>query len=298
MMIRNKRLNMKNMLIAALVSALFLASQSVFAQQAAPAAAQPAQAAPAQAAPAGQQGAPATSNPPPAQAEASGQGVGTVGNADATRMVSDVPQQALKEISVEKFEVEGAWRSYIDSDSGISMSRLFTGGPSAKTPVSDERDFDISDKTVLGTKVDFFRRGFTDILITPLRPIGIEGIVKTVSIWVAGRNYNHTLYLLVQDFNGNTFELLFDNKSPNLNFQGWKQLQVAIPPAPADSKSGIVQRNLHYANRMGLRIVGLRIACDAMDAYGTYYVYFDDMRAVTDLFAETSRDPDDPSDDW
>jgi hypothetical protein len=35
-----------------------------------------------------------------------------------------------------------------------------------------------------------------------------------------------------------------------------------------------------------------------MDSYGSYYVYFDDLRAVTDLYAENSRDADDPHDDW
>ncbi|MDR2259242.1 MAG: flagellar filament protein FlaA, partial [Treponema sp.] len=29
-----------------------------------------------------------------------------------------------------------------------------------------------------------------------------------------------------------------------------------------------------------------------------YYIYFDDLRAVTDLFAEDNRDADDMSDAW
>jgi hypothetical protein len=35
-----------------------------------------------------------------------------------------------------------------------------------------------------------------------------------------------------------------------------------------------------------------------MDSFGTYYVYFDDLRAVTDLFGESKRDADDMSDGW
>jgi hypothetical protein len=49
---------------------------------------------------------------------------------------------------------------------------------------------------------------------------------------------------------------------------------------------------------MGIRIVGFRIDCDPIEAYGSYYVYFDDLRAVTDLFAENNRDPDDMADGW
>jgi hypothetical protein len=49
---------------------------------------------------------------------------------------------------------------------------------------------------------------------------------------------------------------------------------------------------------MGIKVVGFRIDCDPMEAQGAYYVYFDDLRAVTDLFAENNRDEDDMSDGW
>jgi hypothetical protein len=35
-----------------------------------------------------------------------------------------------------------------------------------------------------------------------------------------------------------------------------------------------------------------------METYGSYYIYFDDLRAVTDLFAENNRDVDDMADAW
>jgi hypothetical protein len=62
--------------------------------------------------------------------------------------------------------------------------------------------------------------------------------------------------------------------------------------------SGIVQRNYHYYNQMGIKVVGFRIDVDPMEAQGSYYVYLDDVRAITDLFAEDSRDPDDMVDSW
>jgi len=113
-------------------------------------------------------------------------------------------------------------------------------------------------------------------------------------VWVAGRNYNHVLKLIVQDFFNNQFELTLGK----LNFQGWKKLSVAIPPQNPDGVSGIIQRNYHYTSQMGLKIIGFKIECDPMEAFGTYYVYFDDLRAVTDLFAEDSRDEDDMVDGW
>jgi hypothetical protein len=217
-----------------------------------------------------------------------------VGSTDPTRIGIDAAQQNLKEISVDKFEREGFWRSSMSSDSGYVMTRLFRGSPLGKEPIPDEEGLDIPDVNVLGTRVDFLRRGHASFTIYPTRPIPIEGITKTVSVWVAGRNYNHSLMLLIEDFFGRTFELYMGK----LNFQGWKKMTVAIPPQADNSLSGIVQRNYHYNNLMGIKIVGFRIDVDPMEAYGSYYIYFDDLRAVTDLFAENSRDPDDMMDAW
>jgi hypothetical protein len=49
---------------------------------------------------------------------------------------------------------------------------------------------------------------------------------------------------------------------------------------------------------LGIKIRGFRIDVDPMEALGSYYVYLDDLRAVTDLFAEDNRDEDDMDDSW
>ena len=217
-----------------------------------------------------------------------------IGNPDASRLGIDAAQQNLKEVSVDKFEREGYWISSMSSDEGYVTSRLFAGGPLGKEPVPDEEGMDIPDRNVLGARIDFIRRGFTSFTVNPLRPIPIEGITKTVSVWVVGRNYNHELVLLIEDFFGRPFEIYMGK----LNFQGWKKLTVAIPPQADDGFNGIVQRNYHYNNMMGIKITGLRVDVDPWEAYGSYYIYFDDLRAVTDLFAENNRDPDDMVDSW
>jgi hypothetical protein len=217
-----------------------------------------------------------------------------VGTPAATDINNGVPQTELSEISIDKFEMEGFWRSNISSDSGFSVSRLFEGGSRDKMPIEGEAGLDIPDSKVLGVKVDFLRRGYTSLYITAARPIPVEGIVKTISLRVAGRNYNHNLVLLIQDFYGRDFEI----QMGRLNFQGWKNLTAAIPPQEELGMRGIVQQNYHYSNISGLKVTGFRIDCDLMDTYGAYYVYLDDLRAVTDLFTENLRDPDDPIDDW
>ncbi|GHU85122.1 flagellar filament protein FlaA [Spirochaetia bacterium] len=217
-----------------------------------------------------------------------------VGDPDAAAMGNDTAQQHLKEVSVDKFELEGNWNSTMSPDNGYTITRLFEGGPLGKEPVPGEADLNIPDKFVLGTRVDFLHRGHTSFILYPTRPIPIEGITKTISVWAAGRNFNHDLVVLIQDFFGRTYELYMGK----LNFQGWKKLTVAVPPQADDGVNGVVQRNYHYFNQMGIKIIGFRVDIDPMEAQGSYYIYLDDLRAVTDLFAEDSRDPDDMSDDW
>jgi len=75
------------------------------------------------------------------------------------------------------------------------------------------------------------------------------------------------------------------------NFSGWKQM---ILPIPAEVK----QRDPHYSILAGMQFVGFIIECDMLETYGSYFIYFDDMRIVTDLFPEEDRDDDDMIDAW
>jgi hypothetical protein len=217
-----------------------------------------------------------------------------IGSPDPQRLGIETAQQMLKEVSVDRFEHDGFWRSSMSSDEGYTTTRLFLGSPAGKEPIPDEEGLNIQDIHVLGTRVDFLRRGYNSFTIFPSRPIPIEGITKTVSVWVAGRNFNHSLVLLIQDFFGRNYEFYMGR----LNFMGWKRMTVTIPPQADDGLSGVVQRNYHYNNHMGIKIMGFRIDCDPLESYGSYYIYFDDLRAVTDLFSESYRDPDDMVDGW
>jgi len=201
----------------------------------------------------------------------------------------DQAQQLLKEVSVEKFEDAAFWYAAMPLDMGVAQAKRLAGSPLGKQPIPDEATLGIKeeDKYVLGLKVSFFHRGVAEFAVHPLNPIPIEGIVKTISVWVVGRNFNHVLKLQLSDYRGQPQELTVGA----LNFIGWKKLTVAIPPS-------ILQTEYHYTYRSGIQITGLAIETDPLDSYGTYYVYFDDMRAVTDLFGESKRDSDDMSDGW
>ncbi len=198
-------------------------------------------------------------------------------------------QQELKEVSVSKFEDAGFWYGMMPADEGIISVRRLEGSPLDKVPIEAEEESGIveEDKYVLGVKVSFYRRGVASFGIKPVRPIPIEGITKTISLWIAGRNANHVLNLVISDHFGNIAVL----NMGKLNFAGWKKITVTIPP-------NIVQRDYHYNNKMGILIKGFNIECDIDETYGNYYIYFDDIRAVSDLFDEDNRDLDDMNDSW
>lgn len=210
---------------------------------------------------------------------------------DPTIIGADSAKQALREVSVDLYEREGSWNARISSDNGVVTARLFDGSPAAKEPLAENEG--VTDERVLGVKVEFFRRGINSFYVTAARPIPIEGITKTVSVWVTGRNQGHELYLLVQDYFGNNFEIYMGT----LAFSGWKKMTAAIPPSP-DGERGIVQQSAYYGERPGLRIIGFRVDCDPLLARGSYYLYFDDLRAVTDLYDMENRNEDDMIDNW
>ena len=208
---------------------------------------------------------------------------------DASKLGKDQAQQQLVEVSVSKLEDAAFWSSGMALDDGIVTLRSLPGSPAAKKPAEGDvlNKINEQDTRVLGVKVDFYHRGVISFSVHPTAPIPVPGVSKTISVWVAGRNFNHTLKVLIEDYFGNDMELTVGK----LTFMGWKKLTVAIPPS-------IIQTDYHFTYKDGIKIIGFRIDCDLMEAMGTYYLYLDDIRVVTDLFGEARRDADDMSDGW
>jgi hypothetical protein len=212
----------------------------------------------------------------------------------STLSLGDRAQQILKEITVEQFEDPGLWYGSIPGDVGIITLSLREGKPKElKETESNERlESDARynlppGKFVLGVKVHFYRRSISSFAIYPVRPIPIEGITKRISVWVIGRNFKHTLKVIIEDFFGIRHELTLGA----LTFKGWQKLTVTVPGT-------IMQEEYHYTSKAGIKVVGFKVDCDLMESYGTFYIYFDDLSAGTDLFAEEYRDEDDVPDNW
>jgi hypothetical protein len=216
----------------------------------------------------------------------------SIADSDPNMYEQDTGVQTLDDTAIDLFEREGAWTASISPDDGFITSTSFEGGPNAKAPPPEVGDQPApTDTKILGVKVEFYHRGVNSFYVRPLRPLPVKGTAKTVSVWVAGRNLPHKLVLVVQDYNGRTFDLPMGT----LDFSGWKRLSVVIPPSP-DGIIGIVQSNPYYGERPGIRIAGFRVDCDPATARGTYYIYFDGLTTVADQYNYDSRDTDDPDD--
>ncbi|MCM1321431.1 MAG: flagellar filament outer layer protein FlaA [Bacteroides sp.] len=219
----------------------------------------------------------------------------------------DSAEWDIKEVSVDLFEREGSWNARISPDNGVIAARLFDapafenkyraksdgGDPIPSIDGEQSEEEGTKSKHVLGVKAEFFHRGVNSFYITAVRPLPIEGVTKMISVYIAGRNQPHKLTLLIQDYYGHNFELYMGT----LDFSGWKKMSVKIPPSP-DGRRGIIQSSAYHGDRPGVRVVGFRVDCDPELAMGSYYMYFDDLRAFTDLYDISHMDEDDMVDNW
>ncbi|THB67927.1 MAG: flagellar filament protein FlaA [Spirochaetaceae bacterium] len=213
----------------------------------------------------------------------------SAGEPNPENIGADTAQQRLQEISISKFEDPGMWRVSMPLDQGIISHQRFPGGPADKRPIEGEEEANIQDQDeyVVGVKAYFYRRANTSLSILANRPLVVPGIAKTISVWVVGRNFNHELSVVIQDHFGNRAILPMGK----LNFSGWKELTVPVP-------THIRQRDVHYSALTGIQILGFVVRPALEETYGSYYIYLDDLRVVTDLFAEEARDVDDMVDSW
>ena len=197
--------------------------------------------------------------------------------------IKDTAKQMIQPVLVEDFEVPGDWEAKMSRDYGVVSFMTRDGYPKALADIKDKNN------KVFGVKVQFFKRGPAEILVKPVRDIKIPGITKKIKFWVVGRNYTHTLRILVKDYLGREKEITVGK----LNFSGWKLMEVNIPDF-------IEQEDYKVSEERGLTLSGIKISCDMTDIVPgrTFYIYFDYIIAETDLFVEKFREVDDMVDAW
>lgn len=203
------------------------------------------------------------------------------------------PEDFIKTVTLDKFELADTWQGSMANDKGMVTIKKILGGPDPsrfENPVSNVNRYKQLNKFILGVKVDYFKTGHSKFSVSPPRRIDVPGIAQTLSVWVAGRGYNHMLNFIVDDYFGTRHRVF----AGTLNFIGWKKLKAALP-------KNVRQRDDHMSQReYGIKLVGLEVVCDPLYTSGSYYIYFDNLETRTELFLESAeaRDPDDPIDDW
>jgi len=218
---------------------------------------------------------------------------------DTEKETAMTANSQITEVRLSGFEDASFWDVSMPRDQGIVTRQSRPGGASdlmdenaLKSLKKRDEEFGIPStypkERVLGVKVQYITRGYNWFAIRPTKPIVIEGKCTHISFYVAGRNYKHMLKILVLDFFGREQILVADK----LNFIGWKELVVPIPDK-------IKQSDYHYVNKIGIKFNGFLVECDPMETFGVYYMYFDELRARTDIFNEKIETNEyDISDDW
>ncbi len=196
-----------------------------------------------------------------------------------------------REYVLDTFEEESLWDVEISSDVGYTTIRHLPVQAAAKNDeiereiqpenagtYIDQNDQSVDvDEKVLGLRVDFVKRAWESIVITPDAPIQLRGHVKSISFLSSGRLYKHQITVLLRNYDGNPIEI----PAGQVYHYGWKRYSVDIP-------SYVDQLDPHYPKKIGgLVFEGFRIDLHAMDIDESYYVYFDDLRMVSNVGPET-----------
>ncbi len=212
------------------------------------------------------------------------------------RVPTDTGRQILREMVILSFEDSSNWKVRIPEDRGKTTIRRIIGGPSAKPEVVIEDQLlkdqiqilDSTDEYVLGVKTEFYGRSETTIEIDLYRSVFVPGVVKKVSLWVLGRNKRHQLLVVFRGMDGDIKRLSLGN----LDFRGWKKLEVNIP-------LDIKQESFGGGFYSGFYLLGFEIDTYFEDTVGSFYTYFDDLRIIRDAILDLVYTAEDEiSDSW
>ena len=191
---------------------------------------------------------------------------------------SGVTQMNLVDKVLNDFDNAEDWRANATSPLGDTkiQKKIQIGSiediydPTNLTP--EEKSVFVPDQNyVLGVKTYFKNMGFDRVEIKPPHNYVIKGLAKQVSVWVLGRNLNHTLYARFQDFRGKDHLV----KMGTLSHFGWKKFTVSLPGwLPQSARFSLFDQNLKF--------VSLVVESGFHEGYGTYYFYVDQLAMKID----------------
>ena len=197
--------------------------------------------------------------------------------------------ESIRNVLLDDFEDADSWVGEMPRDWGLIFVQRRDGGPDEIKKVDPEKN-----KYSLGARVNFFKTGSAVFGIKPPRELDVPGITKSISIWVAGRNYSHILYTIVKDLTGRLHKIRMGRK---LNFPGWNRLTGQVGESIIQNDPRFVSKK---GKQRGLYVISMYVECAMEETVGQYYLYLDQLEAQTDMFLEDARnkDVDDMLDNW
>jgi len=146
----------------------------------------------------------------------------------------------------------------------------------------NNRGDDAKELKSLGINGRFNRRGYNWIDIYPVgaedddenpAEIPIPGRVRSIDLWVWGSNLNYYIEIFVRDYQGVVHTL----NMGNIAHTGWKNMRVNVPGTIPQSKRILPA----YA---GLTLVKFRIWTQPAERVDNFYIYFKQLKVLTDVF--------------
>jgi hypothetical protein len=134
----------------------------------------------------------------------------------------------------------------------------------------------------LGIQGQFDRRGYNWIDVYPVLAndtsntpfeIPIPGRVMNLDMWVWGSNFRYYIEVFVRDYRGVVHTL----RLGDISFIGWRNLRVNVP-------THIVQSRRTLPSHAGLSFVKFRIWTQPVERVDNFYVYFKQLRILTDTY--------------
>jgi len=134
----------------------------------------------------------------------------------------------------------------------------------------------------LGIRGQFDRRGYNWIDLYPTlandpeaKPyeIPIPGRIVNMDMWVWGANLRYYIEVYVRDYRG----VIHTLKLGDINYAGWRNLRVNIP-------TNIPQARRILPSYAGLQFVKFRIWTQPVERVDNFYIYFKQLKILTDMF--------------
>ena len=184
----------------------------------------------------------------------------------------------LVDVVLNDFENAEDWTAFSTSPLEVTKAQVrIQRGPIEDTydpqnlSAAEKQLFVAGQNRVLGVKGYIKDRGFDRIEVKPPHAYLIKGIGRQLSVWVLGRNFNHTLYAKLKDYAGRIYKL----KMGRLNFFGWRKLTIPIPGwLPQSARYSLFNKHLKF--------VSLFMESGEREPRGTYFFYLDQLTMKVD----------------